>query len=177
MAIAASARAAAGMPGLQDERLRSAGLGQIVINATAEDTLVAYGLGSCVAVVGYDPVSRVGGLLHALLPQHRNADPNRAKFVDTGVPLLVRQMEEAGARSGSIIWKIVGGAEMLKVPGFSSEFNIGAKNVEMARQVMARLGLVIRAQDVGGSAGRTVRLTVKDGVLTVRTLGLGERPL
>jgi chemotaxis protein CheC len=42
----------------------------LMIETVPDEVLVAYGLGSCVAVCLYDPAARVGGMLHALLP-HR----------------------------------------------------------------------------------------------------------
>ena len=161
----------------EDERVRSAGLGQLVVSVSPEEVLVAYGLGSCVGVVGYDAQKRVAGLLHALLPQHRNGEENLAKFVDTGVPLLLQEMERMGALRRSITWYVVGGAQMLRLPGASTEFNIGAKNAEMAQLVMAREGLTPKAVDTGGNSGRTVKVRVRDGTVTVRTLGQSERRL
>lgn len=162
---------------LHDDRVKSAGLGQIVTSRDLGDTLIAYGLGSCVGVIGYDAAASVGGLLHALLPLRRDGDPNEAKYVDSGIPALVRQMEALGAKRRSIVWYVVGGAEMLKIPGLGGEFNIGGRNAEAARQVMDRLSLSARAIDTGGSAGRTVKLTMRDGGVVVRTLGRGERAL
>lgn len=177
MLSSANTRTGTATPALHDERVKSAGLGQIVVSRDSDDTLIAYGLGSCVGVIGYDAAASVGGLLHALLPQRREGDPNEAKYVDSGVPALVRQMEALGARRRNIVWYVVGGAEMLKVPGLTGEFNIGARNSESARQVMDRLNMVPRAVDVGGKAGRTVRLSMRDGSVVVRTLGQGEKAL
>ena len=163
--------------GIAEERVKSAGLGQIAVSNEPDDILVAYGLGSCVAVVGYDPAARVGGLLHALLPFHRDGDANMAKFVDTGIPLLVRQMEKLGADRCRTVWYVVGGAEMLHMTGLSPDFNIGARNSEAARTVMAREGLPVKRTDVGGTAGRTVKLNLRNGTVTVRVLGQGEKAL
>jgi chemotaxis protein CheD len=177
MLSAANTRTGPAAATLHDERVKSAGLGQIVLSRDPEDTLIAYGLGSCIGFVGYDATTGVGGLLHALLPQRREGDPNEAKYVDSGIPSLIRQMEALGAKRRSIIWYVVGGAEMLKIPGLTGDFNIGARNAESARQTMDRLNLTAKAVDTGGSAGRTVKLTIKDGSVMVRTLGKGERAL
>ncbi len=177
--VLASSGLSGGAPAalLGDESVKSAGLGQIVASGDPGDTLVAYGLGSCVGVVGFDPGTKVGGLLHALLPQHRPGEENLAKFVDTGIPRLVLEMERLGARRRGIIWYLVGGAEMLRMPGMTAQFNIGSKNSAMAQSVMAREGLPVRALDLGGSSGRTVKLSIQDGKVMVRTLGQGERAL
>ena len=63
------------------------------------DALTTLGLGSCVGVALYDPVTKVSGLLHCMLPdstQIRN-NSNVAKFADTGIDELIRQMENLGA--------------------------------------------------------------------------------
>jgi len=177
MAAVAKPKLAQTLPPAEEERVRSAGLGQIVVSNAPAEVLVAYGLGSCVGVVGYDPTNKVAGLLHALLPQHRYGEKNLAKFVDSGIPQLVLEMEQGGALRRQVIWYVVGGAEMLKLPGATSEFNIGAKNSEMARQVMAREGLTPRAVETGGTSGRTVKVAVRDGAVIVRTLGRDERKL
>jgi chemotaxis protein CheD len=177
MLSSANTRTGPAAPALRDERVKSAGLGQIVVSRDLDDTLIAYGLGSCVGVIGFDATTSVGGLLHALLPQRREGDPNEAKYVDSGLPSLLKQMEALGAKRRNIIWYIVGGAEMLKVPGLTGEFNIGARNAESARQTMSRLNLTAKAIDVGGTSGRTVKLTIRDGAVVVRTLGQGEKAL
>jgi chemotaxis protein CheD len=129
-------------------------------------------------VVGYDPhEQQVGGLLHALLPWQRPGEANPAKFVDSGIPLLVRKMESLGAKRAAIVWRVVGGAEMLGSPAGPAAFRIGAQNVSAAQTVMQQEGLTIRASDLGGSVGRTVKLRMRDGAVIVRTLGQGEKVL
>ena len=176
MAAIVSTKAGVVPPSAGDAHVKAASLGQIVVSRDGEDVLVAYGLGSCVGVVGWDPQARVGGLLHALLPQFRPGD-NVAKYVDTGILELLRQMENLGAHRQRIVWYVVGGAAMLKMPDMKSEFDIGSKNAEIARQVMERERLHIKVIDVGGTAGRTVKLSLRDGTVSVKTLGLGEKIL
>ena len=72
----------------------------MVVSADPEDVLVAYGLGSCVAICLYDPLARVGGMLHALLPtlgKNNNIAHTPTKFVEQGVPLLVNALVALGA--------------------------------------------------------------------------------
>jgi len=173
----ASTKAGGAPSAISDARVKAAGLGQIVVSDNPSETLVAYGLGSCIGVVGYDGRAEVGGLLHALLPQHRNGDLNHAKFVDTGIPLLVQKMEELGASRRNTVWYVVGGAQMLTAPGLEDSFQIGRNNADIALRRMAELRLRVKASDVGGSAGRTVRLDMSDGAVYLRTLGQKERVL
>src|SRR5262245_45692391 len=103
------------------EKLRTVAIGEIIVSSAAEDVLVAYGLGSCVAICLYDPIARVGGMLHALLP----TAPTRAeiegaptRFVEQGVPLLLEAMQRLHARRQRLIARVCGGARILSAPGF-----------------------------------------------------------
>ena len=159
------------------ENIRAVSIGEIVISKDSDDILVSYGLGSCVAICLYDPITKVGGMLHALLPSSpkengRNTLPS--KFVDQGIPLLVKSIESLGVSSKSMIVKLCGGAHMLSSPGFNDVLNIGKRNVAVATETLQRQGFQISAQDTGGTSGRTVKLYINDGLVTVKTLGQGE---
>ncbi len=162
------------------DNVRSVSIGQIVVSRSPADVLVAYGLGSCVAVSFYDPQRKVGGMLHALLPSAatKNSTPdNPAKFVDLGVPLLLDEVLKLGASRSNIIVRICGGASMLTSPGFKNTLNIGERNVATAKETLSNLGFSIKAEDTGGNSGRTAKLYVATGDMTVRTMGQKERPL
>jgi chemotaxis protein CheD len=154
------------------------------VSKAPEDILVAYGLGSCVAICLYDPVARVGGMLHALLPtapgtNSRNKNPGKlTKFVDQGTPMLIESLLSLGARRTRLIARLCGGAKVLSAPGFEEgPLNIGARNVLAAETALQTQRLQIRAQDTGGDTGRTVRLYIADGTVTVKNLGHGEAVL
>jgi chemotaxis protein CheD len=153
------------------------GLGEIKISRQPTDILVAYGLGSCVGVSVYDPISHVAGLLHAVLPEHLNHTENSPKYVDTGIAELVAGVEKAGALRSRLTVRLAGGAHMLNAPGFKQALNIGERNVAAALATLAAYNFRITAQDVGGNLGRTVRLYVATGRLTVRAMGSPERDL
>ncbi|MBL8094091.1 MAG: chemotaxis protein CheD [Anaerolineales bacterium] len=154
------------------------GLGEIKISSSPGDVLVAYGLGSCVGVGVFDPVSKVAGLLHAVLPQSLNGTEQvPGKFVTTGIPKLLEEMEKAGAMRSRLHVRIAGGANMLSAPGAKQAFNIGERNVQQTRIVLDGLRLRLLAEDVGGTVGRTVRLYVTDGRMTVKALGNQEKAL
>jgi len=154
------------------------GLGEVKLSRDPSDVLVAYGLGSCVGIGMYDPAAKVAGLLHAVLPEHNNgADPASSKYVDSGIKGLLNQLERMGADRKRLIVRMVGGANMLTAPGFQQTLNIGDRNVASARAVLANLNLRIRAEEVGGNSGRTMRLYVCDGRMTMRMLGGQEREI
>ncbi len=153
------------------------GLGELRLSGDPQDVLVAYGLGSCIAVGMSDPVARLGGLLHALLPERNGSgDPTPAKYVDSGIAQLLAELAWAGAERTRLIVRLAGGANMLQVaPSLAQAFTIGDRNVVEAQATLASLHFKIRAQEVGGTIGRTVRLYVADGRMTVRVMGQQER--
>ena len=162
------------------ENLRAVAIGEMVVSDVPDDVLIAYGLGSCVAVCLYDPVARVGGMLHALLPAafdgNRPKDKH-TKFVDRGVPLLINALMQAGARRTRLIAQLCGGAQVLSVPGFNSSLDIGERNVLAAEATLQAAGLPVRAQATGGHIGRTVKLYIASGQVTARSLGKTEQLL
>ncbi len=159
------------------DNVHSVSIGELVVSKNPKDILVAYGLGSCVAVCLYDPVAEIAGMIHSLLP--KSAQPNgtessNAKFVDEGVPLLMSKVLAAGAQKSRLKVYLCGGAQMLSAPGFKNALNIGERNVAAAEEALKMHGLKVMAQSTGGNSGRTVRLFVDTGKVTVKTLGQGE---
>lgn len=159
---------------------RTVSIGNIVVSNTPGDVLIAYGLGSCVAVCLYDPVAKVGGMLHALLPSHPDghgsANSLSPKFVDQGILILLKELEKYGAKRRHLIAQLCGGAQVLPATGFDN-LNIGRRNVGVAEAVLRQEGITIVAQDTGGSSGRTVRLHIADGRVIVKDLERGEHTL
>lgn len=142
-------------------------------------TISTVGLGSCVAIILYDPVAKVGGLAHVLLPTEAMSRDrsNPAKFPATVVPILLDRMRDLGAIGNRLRAKIVGGASMfgnLIPPG---GVNIGERNVAAVRQVLAGAKIPIVAEDTGSDYGRSVYLNVADGAVEVRSVRKGSRVL
>lgn len=142
----------------------------------APDTIITYGLGSCVGITLYDPVLKLGGLLHIMLPcstQARNVD-NLAKFADTGIPLMLGELIAKGALKKRLIAKIAGGAQMFAFGSSSDIMNVGTRNIESVKSVLRDLALTIRAEDTGGTFGRTIELDLETGKLKIRAITRGE---
>jgi chemotaxis protein CheD len=135
-----------------------------------ESHLITYALGSCVAVTLHDPVSRVGGLLHIMLPESsldkEKASANPYMFADTGIPLLFHQAYGAGAQKSRLVVRIAGGAQVMDDQGV---FNIGKRNSLAVRKILWRAGVLVKGEEVGGSESRTVRLEVGSGRVFLRT--------
>ncbi|MEW5961130.1 MAG: chemotaxis protein CheD [Chloroflexota bacterium] len=162
------------------DNIKAVSIGEMVVSNDKNDVLIAYGLGSCVAVCLYDPTAGIGGMLHALLPIAPNGNINEntpAKFVDQGVDLLIDSLLKRGANRTRLVAQFCGGAQMLAMPGVNNSLNIGQRNVQQVEASLQAAGLRIRAQDTGGHAGRTVKFYLVNGQVTVKTLGQGERIL
>ena len=156
----------------------SVGLGEMVVSQEVDDILVAYGLGSCLGIKMYDPVVRLSGLLHAVLPTCNIAtETGNPKYVDSGIEGLLSAMIKKGADRRRLVIKMAGGANMLSTPGFQRTFDIGMRNVESAHKTFERLNLCLKKEDVGGNIGRTVRVYVCNGRMTVRIIGGKEQDL
>jgi len=147
------------------------GLGELVVSKNPDDMLVAYGLGSCLGIGMYDPVARTAGLLHAVLPESANGDRSNSKYVNCGILNLIDGMLKAGASQSRLLVRMVGGANMLVSSSLSSMFEIGSRNITSAHLTFQKLNMRLSAEEVGGNVGRTVRLYVISGKMTVRMVG------
>jgi len=146
---------------------------------TADGTISTIGLGSCVAIVLYDAVARVGGMAHVLLPSESMSRDrsNPAKFPATVVPLMLADMRQLGARLERVRAKIVGGASMFGNLMPAGGINIGERNIVAVREVLAGVKVPLVAEDTGADYGRSVYLFVDDGRVEVRSLRKGTRVL
>jgi chemotaxis protein CheD len=148
------------------------------ISQDQDGSLITYSLGSCIGVAIYDPVARVGGLLHYMLPES-NLDPQKAlkkpfMFADTGIPLLFKEAYRFGAVKNRLIVKVAGGAQILDDSGF---FNIGKRNYMALRKLLWKNNILIKAEDVGGQVSRTVRLQMNTGEVWIKYSGEEEKKL
>lgn len=137
------------------------------------DILTTLGLGSCIGIALWDPATKIGGLAHVMLPDStkiRN-NSNIAKFADTGITELVRQMEALGVQKRRLVAKIAGGARMFEVSGSTSVGNIGEKNALASKEKLKELGIPILAEDTGLNYGRTVELNCANGDYVIKAVG------
>jgi chemotaxis protein CheD len=147
--------------------------------ATAGEVLLTVGLGSCVAIVLYDPVARIGGMAHVLLPSPALSrdDRNPAKFPQTAVPRLLELMSRCGAVPRRLTGRLVGGASMFASLAAPGTIQMGDRNVVASRQTLNQHGIPLTGEAVGGDYGRTVRLTVADGRVEVSSVAHGLHTL
>ena len=139
----------------------------------APDVIITLGLGSCIGLVLYDPVSKIGGMVHYMLPDSTKVRNNNniAKFGDTGIRELHKRVIAAGVNRSRLVAKIAGGAKMFEVSGLSEVGNIGARNAETAKKILRELGVRLIAEDTGLNYGRTVELHCENGQFHIKAVG------
>ena len=139
----------------------------------APDMITTLGLGSCIGIAVYDPVLKIGGLAHIMLPdstQMRN-NSNIAKFADTGIEEKEKRVVMAGANKRRLVAKIAGGAKMFQVSGLSTVGNVGERNAQASRAKLKQLGIPLLAEDTGLNYGRTVELYPETGEFRIKAVG------
>ena len=145
-------------------------IADLAVSKDSDTTLITYSLGSCIGVSIWDPVARVGGLLHYMLPESSlapdKAKNNPAMFCDTGIPKMFRAAYELGAIKKRLSVKVTGGSQLLDNNG---TFNIGKRNYLALRKIFWKNGVMIDGEDVGGSISRTLRLNLANGEVILKT--------
>ena len=141
----------------------------------APEALTTLGLGSCIGACIYDPVNKIAGMVHYMLPDSTRIinNQNIAKYGDTGIAETVRRMEELGAKRQFMVAKIAGGAKMFAIRAESnlSNLNVGDNNIESAKIHLAALGIKLIAEDTGLNYGRTIEFFAEDGSLKIKSVG------
>lgn len=146
------------------------GVGDMAVSNNAQVTLSTYALGSCIGVVGYDPVAKVGGILHMMLPDS-TISPDKAllqpaMFADTGLPLFFRSLGGMKVERARLRLFVTGGACILTS---HDSFKIGERNTKATLAFFAANGFRARQVVTGGTTNRTIHLQVGDGELTLKT--------
>jgi chemotaxis protein CheD len=152
--------------------LLTVGIGDCKVSNDPADTLVTHALGSCIAVVLYDPLARVAGLLHYMLPES-SLDPDKASrrpfiFADSGIALFFEIASQLGAAKSRSVVTAMGGAQML-VPAGS--LKIGQRNYEAMKNALRKAGITLYKEEIGGTCSRSIAIDVATGCLRLLTRG------
>jgi chemotaxis protein CheD len=144
------------------------GISDCKVSSDEEAMLATHALGSCIALTIYDPVVRVAGLLHFMLPDS-TIDRDRAHtkpymFADTGIPLLFRTSYQLGAVKQRLVVSAAGAAQVLSS---SDTFDIGKRNYLALRKILWKAGVMMHHEDIGGTKPRTVRMSVGTGRVVI----------
>lgn len=145
--------------------------------ARQEGELITYALGSCIGIAFYDPMIKLGALLHIMLPEKNQSDTNVFKYADSGIRETLRKLYAFGATKGRLVVKIAGGAKMFEMKGPGGLGNIGERNAQNVKRVLMMEGLRVAKEDTGANYARTMLLNVETGGVYIRSAGKPERQL
>ncbi|MBO2945732.1 chemotaxis protein CheD [Paenibacillus sp. F411] len=157
---------------IEEKSIIKVGMADLNVS-TSGGILRTTGLGSCVGLTLYDPVQKVGGMAHVMLPSSaiaREGQLNLAKYADTALPILLNKLRELGASPLRLVAKMAGGAQMFTFAGSGDSMRIGPRNVESCKEGLQQMNIPLIGEDTGGNYGRTVELDCTTGKFTIRSV-------
>lgn len=143
----------------------------------APGTLTTLGLGSCIGICVLDSRAGVAGMAHIMLPDStavRN-NSNEAKFADSAMIVMLKEMEKLGASRSRMTAKIAGGAQMFAFSKGNDMMKVGDRNAEAVRKILKENRIPLKADETGGNFGRTIEFNSENGVLFIKTIGHGTK--
>lgn len=122
-------------------------------------------LGSCISVTLWHPLRRIGGMCHFMLPGRVRGKevPLSGKYADEAFLIFDREMECAKTRPGEYQAKVFGGGNMFPNTNIRTQGDVGLRNLEVARQLLARRGIEVVVQHVGGAGHRRLIFDIWSG--------------
>ncbi len=154
------------------------GLGEVKVAKDPSAILTCLGLGSCIGIAAYDPIAKVAGMAHIVLPcSNGRSGPASSKYADVGIPYLLEQVNQQGALTSRLIIKIAGGAQISKAAGLEDSFKIGQKNAAAVKELFGQIGIPIKGSDIGGDFGRTLKIFLDSGNTVVTSAKQGPKEL
>ena len=155
-------------------------VGMADLNVTkAPGVLTTLGLGSCIGIALYDPISKIAGLAHIMLPDSKaiQNNSNHAKFADTAMVKMLADMERLGANRKNMKAKIAGGAQMFSFSATNDNLRVGDRNTEATKKALMQHSIPLIGQETGSNFGRTVELYAADGKFLIKAIGQAIRTL
>ena len=140
------------------------GIGYLKVTKKPGDEIKTYALGSCVAVILYDKKEKIAGMIHIALPDSavniEKAATLPGYFVDTGLPLFLKEFKKIGGDRKSTVIKIAGGSSIMDE---NKTFDIGKRNGIAIKRYLWKHGLGVMKEDLGGNISRTVSIDTDTG--------------
>jgi chemotaxis protein CheD len=146
---------------------------EMKVSEAGVTALVTEMVSAAVVVCLYDAYSRIGALVHPLLPRfpEGTGDEGVGRFVDSAVSRAVERMVAAGAEATRIAAGLSGAADVFSFADDCTQYSIGGQNAETAREVLRELRIPVQAEELGGHLPRTVTLQIDTGALTTQVPG------
>ncbi|UCF93746.1 MAG: chemotaxis protein CheD [Desulfobacterales bacterium] len=143
------------------------------------ETLVAFAIGAGIGLSIYDPEADMGGILNFIRPYCMGSETGKARqfpymYADTGIPAFLAALENRGAHNKNLKIVVAGGASSIDPTG---GYNIGRKNFQAVKEILAQNNLVITHEDIGGLHRRTLSLEIGSGAGTINVFGRAEKKI
>ena len=140
------------------------------IYTSSEPTIINTILGSCVSVCLFDPVQKVGGMNHILLPGKADLDKYDSSFRYgiNAMEMLINSMMKLGSRKKNFFSKIFGGAHIIQSVELNS--SPGLKNIKFVEEFLEMEGIPIVSRDTGGVNARRIYFHTNSGDVFLKTL-------
>ncbi len=156
------------MHSIDNENILTVGVGDLKIAKSPK--IIKTTLGSCMGVVLYDSINKIGGLLHLMLPKRNDRNGKLSKYADTGIPLLANLIvKQTNSNKETLTAKIFGGAKMFNVN--NELFDIGKSNAAETRRTLKKMNIRIVKNKIGGTKGYQISLDTKTGIVRCRVFG------
>jgi chemotaxis protein CheD len=153
-------------------------IGGLIVTNNPNDVIVTYSLGSCVGVTLYDPVNKIGGMIHCMLPlsstDKDKALKNPSMFVDTGMMKFIQDLADMGANKKDLICKVAGAGSPLQDSGL---FRIGERNHAILKKILWKNSILVKGELIGDKTAKTMYLHMDTGITYVRINGKEENEL
>ena len=136
--------------------------------ASQRNILIVTVLGSCVSTCLMDPVARIGGMNHFMLPDRAGVHSlvsEPARYGAHAMEMLINNLLSMGAHRDRLVAKVFGAGRVL--PGMS---DVGARNAQFALEYLDRERITVSARDVGGIHARKVYFFVETGRVLVKEI-------
>lgn len=140
------------------------------IHASREPVVIETVLGSCVAVCLYDPITRIGGMNHILLPgkpDWKNFD-SVARYGINAMELLINRILNLGGERRRLVAKAFGGGHV--IPSISKENGVGSKNIEFVIEFLRMESIRLVSHDLGGNDTRKIRFQTDTGEVLLKRI-------
>ena len=136
--------------------------------ASREPAVIETVLGSCVAVCLFDPVARIGGMNHILLPLRQQQDPALARYGEHAIPMLIERVLNLGGTLDHLQAKVFGAAHVLLLD--TTRINVPHANEHFVREFLKHKTIPVIAERLGGRHALKVRMYTATGKALVRAL-------
>lgn len=157
-------------PAVSSSNSRFLHAGQVYVSNNGEPIVLI--LGSCVAVCIWDPINAIGGATHYMLPAWDGRGTSSPRYGNVAISSLLQKLADAGADRKQLRAKVFGGGCLFDSmrDGAPNKDHLGIRNVEIAREILAKGRIPIVSSDVGGDRGKRILFRTDSGEALVKEL-------